>query len=51
MQEQDRYIKEGNYEFIITEGMPHEFEGYELIYVDPNESEEVPYFLYQRIGD
>ena len=47
--EQERYIQEGYYEFVITESVPHDFDGYELIYVDPNEGEGLPYYLYQRV--
>lgn len=48
--EQERYIQEGNYEFVITESVPHDFDGYELIYVDQNEGEGLPYYLYKRVG-
>ena len=53
MQEQDRYIREGDYDFIITEGVCREFEGYTLIYTDPlvTKSGGGPYYLYQKAKD
>ena len=48
--EQERYIQEGQYEFIITENEPHDFEGYELVFTDPNEGEGLTYYLYQRVS-
>lgn len=48
--EQERYIQEGNYDFVITESVPHDFPGYVLVYVDENEGEGLPYYLYQKAG-
>ena len=51
LREQDRYIRQGQYDFIITESVPHDFEGYELVFIDSNEGEGLPYFLYKRIDN
>ena len=50
LEQQRGYIAEGDYEFIITEIEPQDFEGYELIFVDPNEGEGLPYYLYRRVS-
>ena len=49
-EQQRKYVEEGNYEFIITEVEPYDFEGYELIFTDPNLGEGLTYYLYRRVS-
>ena len=48
--EQERYIREGDYEFIITESEPHDFEGYDLLYTYQKEGDILTYYLYQKVS-
>lgn len=49
--EQQAYIASGRYKYVITEYNPQNFEGYELIATDKSPTEDIDYYLYQRIDD